>query len=91
MYLEVLKNLYVWLYVVSFTTFGKVNAFCCVLLATLCTSDLETVIKNIYLKFWIEVWVTVGCTNLHNEELHNLYSSPNIIKIIKTEIAMQEI
>jgi hypothetical protein len=23
------------------------------------------------------------CRKLHNEELHNLYSSPNIIKIIK--------
>jgi hypothetical protein len=28
--------------------------------------------------------VTEGCRKLHNEELHNLYSSPSIIKIIKS-------
>jgi hypothetical protein len=28
--------------------------------------------------------VTVGCRKLHNEELHNLYSSPSIIRIIKS-------
>jgi hypothetical protein len=28
--------------------------------------------------------VTGGWTKLHNEDLHNLYSSPNIIRIIKT-------
>jgi hypothetical protein len=28
--------------------------------------------------------VTGGWTKLHNEELHNLYSSPNIIRIIKS-------
>jgi hypothetical protein len=27
--------------------------------------------------------VTGGCTKLHNEELHNLYSSPNTIRTIK--------
>jgi hypothetical protein len=27
--------------------------------------------------------VTEDCRKLHNEELHNLYSSPSIIKIIK--------
>jgi hypothetical protein len=27
--------------------------------------------------------VTGDCRKLHNEELHNLYSSPNIIRIIK--------
>jgi hypothetical protein len=27
--------------------------------------------------------VTGGWKNLHNEELHNLYSSPSIIRIIK--------
>jgi hypothetical protein len=27
--------------------------------------------------------VTGGCRILHNEELHNLYSSPNIIRMIK--------
>jgi hypothetical protein len=26
--------------------------------------------------------VTGGCRNLYNEELHNLYSSPSIIRII---------
>jgi hypothetical protein len=25
-----------------------------------------------------------GCRKLHNEELHNLYSSPNIIRMIKS-------
>jgi hypothetical protein len=28
--------------------------------------------------------VTGGCRELHNEELHNLYSSPSIIRIIKS-------
>jgi hypothetical protein len=28
--------------------------------------------------------VTGRCRKLHNEELHNLYSSPNIIRIIKS-------
>jgi hypothetical protein len=28
--------------------------------------------------------VTRGWRKLHNEELHNLYSSPNIIKMIKS-------
>jgi hypothetical protein len=28
--------------------------------------------------------VTEGWRKLHNEELHNLYSSPNIIRMIKT-------
>jgi hypothetical protein len=28
--------------------------------------------------------VTGGWRKLHNEELHNLYSSPNIIKMIKS-------
>jgi hypothetical protein len=28
--------------------------------------------------------VTGGCRKLRNEELHNLYSSPNIIRIIKS-------
>jgi hypothetical protein len=28
--------------------------------------------------------VTGGWRKLHNEELHNLYSSPNIIRIIKS-------
>jgi hypothetical protein len=27
--------------------------------------------------------VTGGCRRLHNEELHNLYSSPSIIRMIK--------
>jgi hypothetical protein len=27
--------------------------------------------------------VTGGCRKLYNEELHNLYSSPNIIRMIK--------
>jgi hypothetical protein len=28
--------------------------------------------------------VTVGWRKLHNEELHNLYSSPSIIRVIKS-------
>jgi hypothetical protein len=28
--------------------------------------------------------VTAGCRKLHNEELHNLYSSPSIIRIIRS-------
>jgi hypothetical protein len=28
--------------------------------------------------------VTGGWRNLHNEELHNLYSSPSIIRMIKS-------
>jgi hypothetical protein len=28
--------------------------------------------------------VTGGCRKLHNEELHNLYSSPRIIRIMKS-------
>jgi hypothetical protein len=28
--------------------------------------------------------VTGGCRKLHNEEFHNFYSSPNIIRIIKS-------
>jgi hypothetical protein len=28
--------------------------------------------------------VTGGCRKLHNEELHNLYSSPSMIRIIKS-------
>jgi hypothetical protein len=28
--------------------------------------------------------VTGGCRKLYNEELHNLYSSPSIIRIIKS-------
>jgi hypothetical protein len=27
--------------------------------------------------------VAGGCGRLHNEELHNLYTSPNIITVIK--------
>jgi hypothetical protein len=26
--------------------------------------------------------VTEGCRRLHNEELHNLYSSPNVIRMM---------
>jgi PAS domain-containing protein len=28
--------------------------------------------------------VAGGCRRLHNEELHNLYSSPNIIRVIES-------
>jgi hypothetical protein len=30
--------------------------------------------------------VTGGCRKLHNEELHNLYSSPSIIRMIKSKM-----
>jgi hypothetical protein len=30
--------------------------------------------------------MTGGWRKLHNEELHNLYSSPNIIRLIKSRI-----
>jgi hypothetical protein len=30
--------------------------------------------------------VTGGCRKLHNEELHNLYSSPSIIRMIKSRM-----
>jgi hypothetical protein len=30
--------------------------------------------------------VTGGCRKLHNEELHNLYSSPDIIRMIKSRM-----
>jgi hypothetical protein len=30
--------------------------------------------------------VTGGWRKLHNEELHNLYSSPNIIRMIKSRM-----
>jgi hypothetical protein len=30
--------------------------------------------------------VTIGWRKLHNEELHNSYSSPNIIRVIKSRI-----
>jgi hypothetical protein len=32
--------------------------------------------------------VTGGCKKLHNEELHNLYSSPSIIRMIKSRRMM---
>jgi hypothetical protein len=31
-----------------------------------------------------------GCIQLHNEELHNLYSSPNIIRIIESRRMRRE-
>jgi hypothetical protein len=30
--------------------------------------------------------VTGGCRKLHNEELHNLYSSPDVIRTIKSRM-----
>jgi hypothetical protein len=40
---------------------------------------------NIYLSFIIYAsGMTGGWRKLHNEELHNLYSSPSIIKMIKS-------
>ena len=27
---------------------------------------------------------TAGCRGLHNEEFHDLYSSPNVIRVIKS-------
>jgi hypothetical protein len=32
----------------------------------------------------VNIWTSKCGGNLHNEELHNLYSSPNFIKVIKS-------
>jgi hypothetical protein len=40
------------------------------------------VLRRIFEPKWDEV--TGECRKLHNEELHNLYSSPNIIRQIKS-------
>jgi hypothetical protein len=40
------------------------------------------VLRRIFGPKWNGVWV--GWRKLHNEELHNLYSSPSIIRIIKS-------
>jgi hypothetical protein len=40
------------------------------------------VLRRIFGPKWDEV--TGGWRKLHNEELHNLYSSPSIIRIIKS-------
>jgi hypothetical protein len=32
----------------------------------------------------MDSWHTIGWRKLHNEELHNLYSSPNIIRLMKS-------
>jgi hypothetical protein len=39
------------------------------------------VLRRIFVSKWDEV--TGGLRKLHNEELHGLYSSPSIIKVIK--------
>jgi hypothetical protein len=28
--------------------------------------------------------LVVGCRRMHNEELHNLYASPNVIRVVKS-------
>jgi hypothetical protein len=40
------------------------------------------VLRRIFVPKAVEV--TGGCRKLHNEELHNLYSSSSIIRIIKS-------
>jgi hypothetical protein len=37
------------------------------------------VLGRIFRPKWLEAW-----SRLHNEELHNLYSSPNIIRVVKS-------
>jgi hypothetical protein len=34
--------------------------------------------------------LAVGCRKLHNEELHNLYTSLNIIRVIKSRMRWAE-
>jgi hypothetical protein len=46
--------------------------------------ELRTVLKRIFGRKREEV--TGGWRKLHNEELHNLYSSPDIIRLIKSRI-----
>jgi hypothetical protein len=42
------------------------------------------VLRRIFVSKRVEV--IKGWRKLHNKELHNMYSSPNIIKIIKTKM-----
>jgi hypothetical protein len=34
--------------------------------------------------------IMTGCTKLHDEELHNLYSSPNIMKVSESTKVRRE-
>jgi hypothetical protein len=40
------------------------------------------VLRRIFGAKWEEV--TRGWRRLHNEELHNLYASPNVVRVIKS-------
>jgi hypothetical protein len=47
-------------------------------------NGLEEPLKKIKIFGPMRDEVTGGWRKLHNEELHNFYSSPNIIRMIKT-------
>jgi hypothetical protein len=46
--------------------------------------NIKMILKKYEAKLWTRDKVTGGWRKLHNEELHSLYSSPNIIIIIKS-------
>jgi hypothetical protein len=42
--------------------------------------------KELLKRIFVRKEVTEGWRELHNEELHNLYSSPNIIRVTKSRM-----
>jgi hypothetical protein len=59
----------------------SISAYCC------CTYVYENnVLRRIFGLKWDEV--KGSWRKLHNEELHNLYSSPNVIRMIKSRTEM---
>jgi hypothetical protein len=63
--------------------------------AVLCVKEMEIgdgikVFENKLLRriFWYSRKTWLGWTRLHNEELHNLYSSPNIINPLKPKLVL---
>jgi hypothetical protein len=49
----------------------------------ICRKELQKIHVNSHAYEYVRTQVTGGWRKLHNEELHNLYSSPGIIRIIK--------
>jgi hypothetical protein len=49
-----------------------------------CSSYLRTMMIFYIFLLLLVGWVTGGWRKLHNEELHSLYSSPSIIRMIKS-------